>query len=60
MESQPKTTVIRDVCEYCDGRGYVTEYYPQYDSTDARSHSLSYTCTHCGGSGKGDIKGFIG
>jgi hypothetical protein len=55
----PVPTVIRDACEYCSGRGYLIEYYPQYNTTDIQSHSLSYTCTYCNGSGRGEIKGFI-
>jgi len=62
MESKPEIkipTVIYDICKYCGGKGSITEHYHQTDSTDARYHSVSYTCHYCSGSGKGDIKGII-
>ena len=56
----PIPSVIRDACKHCNGYGYITEHHKEYSTTDWSSgHSLSYTCPHCNGSGRGEIKGFI-
>jgi len=58
-DPQRGPSVIHDPCKFCHGRGYQEEHYPDDSSTCPQPYRLSYTCTYCGGSGKGDIKGII-
>jgi len=60
-DSQPMPTVIRDACIHCKGYGYITEHHiDEYTTVGMSSgHQIAYTCSHCNGSGRGDIKGFI-